>query len=302
VTGLIALEARRLWSRRLTRVLLLLILLGIIAAGIIVFIRSNRDLASARAEALRQRRSEIDSCIEGQFGPLPGENRPGFDRPAACRKLVGLFVEDPRFHYSSLPEVLLGTSVPAIVLGWVLAASSLGAEWHSGVMTTWLTWEPRRVRVLVAKALGAMLTVLGITVAAQLVLGLALLPAAALRGTMEGVGATWMAEVAGVVGRGAGAAAIMGLLGLGLASLGRNTAAALGAGFVYLAVIENLVRGLRPQWTPWLLTENAARFVAAGPARFLGSRTTLEAAVVVGAYAAAVFVAALVAFRARDIS
>jgi hypothetical protein len=276
VTGLIALEARRLWSRRLTRVLLLLILLGIIVAGVIVFIRSNRDLASARAEALRQRRSEINSCIEGQFGPLPGENRPGFDRPAACRRLVGLFVEDPRFHYSSLPEVLLGTSVPAIVLGWVLAASSLGAEWHSGVMTTWLTWE--------------------------LVLGLALLPAAALRGTTEGVGATWMAEVAGVVGRGAGAAAIMGLLGLGLASLGRNTAAALGAGFVYLAVIENLVRGLRPQWTPWLLTENAARFVAAGPAGFLGSRTTLEAAVVVGAYAAAVFVAALVAFRARDIS
>ena len=36
------------------------------------------------------------------------------------------------------------------------------------------------------------------------------------------------------------------LLGFGLTNLVRNTGAALGIGFVYLAIVENAVRALRP--------------------------------------------------------
>jgi hypothetical protein len=169
-------------------------------------------------------------------------------------------------------------------------------------MATWLTWEPRRNRVLVAKAVAAMATAFGLTVVLQLLLGVALLPAAIFRGSMSGVDSTWSLEVAGALARGATAAALMALLGLSLAGLGRNTAAALGAGFVYLAVVENLVRGLRPQWMPWLLTDNAARFVAAGPPGFPTGRTTTESAILVVVYAAALFGAALVAFRTRDVT
>jgi hypothetical protein len=302
VIALFALEVRRFLARRLLRVLVALSLLGIVVAGVIVFVQSDRDLAAARALALQRQQREIQNCLDGHFGPLPGEGDPGFDRRAACEEVVGLFVEDPRFHLSSLPGIFLGTSVPLIILAWVLAASFVGAEWHAGTITTWLTWEPRRVRLLIAKALAAMVCAIGITFLLQLVLGLALVPAAAVRGTMEGVGASWAGDVAAVIGRGAVAAALVALLGLSLAGLGRNTAAALGAGFVYLAVVENLVRGLRPQWTPWLLTDNAARFVAAGPPGFLPGRTTLGAAVVVASYTAAVFAAALLLFRARDVT
>jgi hypothetical protein len=119
---------------------------------------------------------------------------------------------------------------------------------------------------------------------------------------MAGVDSAWAIEVAAVLARGATAAALMALLGLSLAGLGRNTAAALGAGFFYLAVVENLVRGLRPQWTPWLLTDNAARFVVASPAGLLPGRTTIESALLVAAYAVAIFGAALVAFRTRDVT
>jgi ABC-type transport system involved in multi-copper enzyme maturation permease subunit len=233
---------------------------------------------------------------------LPGEGEPGFDRRATCEELVGVSTQDPRFHLARLPDIFLGTSVPAIILAWVLAASFLGAEWHSGNMTTWLTWEPRRTRVLVAKAVAAMATAFGLVVALQLLLGVALLPAAIFRGSLSGVDSSWAVEVAGALARGAAAAALMALLGLSLASLGRNTAAALGAGFVYLAVVENLVRGLRPQWMPWLLTENTARFVVAGPAGLSIGRTPIESALVVAAYAAALFLAALVAFRTRDVT
>jgi hypothetical protein len=273
-----------------------------VVAGVVVFVRSHRDLAGARAQALEQQRSEIESCMSGNFGPLPGEGQPGFDRRATCEELTGVSTQDPRFHLARLPDIFLGTSVPAIILAWVLAASFLGAEWHSGTMTTWLTWEPRRTRVLVAKAVAAMATAFGLTVALELLLGVALLPAAIFRGSMSGVDSSWALEVAGALARAAIAAALMALLGLSLAGLGRNTAAALGAGFVYLAVVENLVRGLRPQWMPWLLTENTARFVVAGPAGLSIGRTPIESALVVAAYAGALFLAALVAFRTRDVT
>jgi ABC-2 family transporter len=302
MSALLVLEARRMLARRLTRVLLALVVLGIVVAAVVVFVRSHRDLAGARAHALEQQRSEIESCMSGEFGPLPGEGEPGFDRRATCEELVGVSTQDPRFHLAHLPEIFLGTSVPAIILAWVLAASFLGAEWHSGTMTTWLTWEPRRTRVLVAKAVAAMATAFGLTVALQLFLGVALVPAAIFRGSTSGVNSSWLLEVAGALARGATAAALMALLGLSLAGLGRNTAAALGAGFVYLAVVENLVRGLRPQWMPWLLTENTARFVVAGPAELSIGRTPIESALLVATYAGALFIAALVAFQTRDVT
>jgi hypothetical protein len=47
-----------------------------------------------------------------------------------------------------------------------------------------------------------------------------------------------------------------------VAAVGRHTAAALGAVFIYTAVLEGLVRGFRPQWTPWLLGDNIVAFIS----------------------------------------
>jgi len=44
----------------------------------------------------------------------------------------------------------------------------------------------------------------------------------------------------------------------------RNTGAALGVAFVWLAVVENVVRVVRPAWQEWLLTDNAAALVLRG--------------------------------------
>jgi len=58
-------------------------------------------------------------------------------------------------------------------------------------------------------------------------------------------------------------------------------------GFGYLVIIENLVRGLRPQWTPWLLTDNAGLFIIDSPIDFpLLARSTLEAGLYLAAVAA----------------
>jgi hypothetical protein len=57
---------------------------------------------------------------------------------------------------------------------------------------------------------------------------------------------------------------IAALLAFGLTNLVRNTGAALGIAFVYLIIVESAVRGLRPMWQPWLLTDNAAALVQQG--------------------------------------
>jgi hypothetical protein len=57
------------------------------------------------------------------------------------------------------------------------------------------------------------------------------------------------------------------LVGFGLANLVRNTGAALGAGFVYFAVVETAVRVLRPTWQPWLLSNDAVALMYPGGLR-----------------------------------
>jgi hypothetical protein len=91
--------------------------------------------------------------------------------------------------------------------------------------------------------------------------------------------------------------------GFGLASVGRNTAVALGVGFGYIVVVENLVRGLRPQWTPWLLTDNAGLFVMDSPIEFpLLRRSTIEAGLYLATVGATLLLAAGALFRTRDVN
>jgi len=73
-----------------------------------------------------------------------------------------------------LPDVLLGTSLILVSVGWMLGASAIGADWHAGHLTTILTWEPRRGRVLFAKIAAALTGVFVLSLLIQALLGVAL--------------------------------------------------------------------------------------------------------------------------------
>jgi hypothetical protein len=92
-------------------------------------------------------------------------------------------------------------------------------------------------------------------------------------------------------------------MGLSIATLGRNTAAALGIAFGYLAIVEPAIRGLRPSWSPWLLGDNVIVVITNQTQNTpLVGRSTLEAATLVACYTLALLAAALFAFRRRDIT
>jgi ABC-type transport system involved in multi-copper enzyme maturation permease subunit len=202
-----------------------------------------------------------------------------------------------------LPDVLMGTSLVLVSVAWVLGASAIGADWHAGHVTTILTWEPRRGRVMLAKIVASLTSVFVVSLTIQALLGAALAVAAAGAGSTTGADAAWLAESAGVALRVALLSTIFAGFGFGLASAGRNTAVALGVGFGYLVIVENLVRGLRPQWTPWLLTDNAGLFIVDSPIDFpILGRSTVGAGLYLAAVGAVLLLAASGLFRTRDVN
>ena len=180
-----------------------------------------------------------------------------------CRDYAGEETQYMPSHLAlvDLPAILEGVSPLTSILGLVIGASVVASSWQTGTIGTIFTWEPRRMRWFAARLLVLGIGVFAITIAIVAFLSAALAIAAALRGSTvltEG----WWVVVAGTGLRVAGAAAIAALIGGALAAVGRHTAAALGVLFVWVAVLEGIVRALRPLWTPWLLGDNLATFLS----------------------------------------
>jgi hypothetical protein len=252
---LLAVEFRRLFQRRLVRFLGVLLALGMVIAGVLVFANGPED-----------------------------------------------------FGLHSYDNVFGGTTAPIALAAWVVGASFVGAEWHAGTMAATLTWEPRRLRLLLAKAAAVILFTFVGTIVVQAVLGLVLAPAA-LRfepGGFTCVGCgpeeSWFSSAAVIVLRGATVSAVLAALGFGLASIGRNTAASVGVGFGYLLVVEGLLAALVDWLRPVLITPNAIIFVSGTPIGDVGLDSPGAAGMLLGLYGVAAVLAALVLFRTRDVT
>ncbi|MEA2507008.1 MAG: hypothetical protein QOH48_1626 [Actinomycetota bacterium] len=212
------------------------------------------------------------------------------------------------FNVVDINNVFQGVSAPLTILGIALAASFTGAEWSAGTMTTLLTWEPRRGRVYVAKMVAAAIFTFVSAIVLQIVLGLALLPSGLAHGSSVGVDAHWFWTAASSASRGAIVAVLGAAIGLAIASLARNTTAAVLVAFFYLFVLENLIQGLKPQWSGWLFSENAGIFIL-GPkaANHSGNgvivgHSSLQALLVLCAYAGVVTAVSVALFLRRDVT
>lgn len=264
MSGLVRSEALRLWSRRMLRALAVLAVLGIVVACTIVAIQARGTSDAALAQ--------------------------GFD--------------DGRPRLADLADILKGTSFILVAIGLSVGASSVGADWQQGTMATLLTWEPRRVRVFVVRLLVIAVAVAALTVALLSLLSLGLALVAATRGSTAGVEGPWLRGVVGTIGRIALVSALTAVLGAAIAGIGRHTAAALGAVFVYLAVVESLLRGLVPRWIPNMLSTGMVILIdgrAQDPGN--GDIVSVERALVTLLLYAGVLAAVAVGmFRTRDVT
>lgn len=299
--SLISSELLRIWSRRVTRVLTLLALVGIAIGVTIAAVKSNRPSAAQLALDRTRYERDLQRCLSGRL-VAPDQLPPGTTLAGFCRTNIRRENYDSgnQLRLTALPGILKGSAFALIVVGLVIGASSVGAEWQHGTMATLLTWEPRRVRVLLTRAAVVTIAVTILALALLIALGLGLIAVAALHGTTEGA---WLRETAGTAIRIAITAGVASALGLAIATIGRNTAAALGAVFVYLAIVESLLRSLIPRLTPSMLGTNLIVFVDGRPGNPGTSTISVgRAALTLAIYAIGLFIVALAFFRARDVT
>jgi ABC-2 type transport system permease protein len=310
MTRLVRAELRRIAARRLVRVTLLLCAIAIVLGGCVAFATTG-SLSEAKfdqrvrvAQAQQDaQEAQVSACLRAH-GISDGDRGQISDQIAtACfpaTQLTG--AHDPRFHRARLKNLLQGTAGVVAIIGWALGASLVGAEFASRGMTTTLTWETRRLHVIGAKAAVVVSMVAAFAALALIAVSLALLPALMFHGAPVRADDPSFATVAGVIVRGAALAALASGMGFAIAGLGRNTAAALGAGFAYIIVLENILGNSLRGWRRWLLLGNAIVFLAGREGVDVPGRSVLGAGLFLAAVTATLLIAAAGVFKTRDVA
>ncbi len=261
-------EIRRALSRRLVRVLIALAVLGVGVIALLVFLDSEPGSPSQfRLTQLWLSQAEA--------------TRRGVHRDAILRL----------------------TTIPFVMMGVVGGASFIGAEYRAGTITTLLTWEPRRLRVLGAKLAAAALVAASVYLVVQALLVAALALVAQAGGSTAGADAAFWTGVVELLTRGAVLTAAVVLVSACIATVGRNTSAALGVCFGYVIAVEATLARLRPGWMQWFLVPNAVAFANGEPLELPDQTISVAHGMwVLGVYLVVLLVAALVVFRRRDVT
>lgn len=176
----------------------------------------------------------------------------------------------PKNVFSELmPTLLQGLSYLLVAMAFLIGASFLGAEFSSGAIGNWLTFEPRRMRVYGSKLAGAGigLAPVAVVITAVMVFGTYLI-IDRLGITAGTTGKVWgnLAETSGrIVLVTAMGAVLGGVVGLLL----RHTAAAIGVVMAYLVLVEGVFGGFLTQVQPWLIRLNFDAFVLHGTSYYV---------------------------------
>ena len=191
-----------------------------------------------------------------------------------------------------------------LLLGAAFAGAAVaGGEWRAGTITTVLTWEPRRVRLHLPRTAACGIIAFLVGVGLQVFFLACFLPAAIANGSTAGTNAQWWADLVLVITRTALLTSVAAMVAAALATLGRNTTFALAVLFAWMAVIEGVVRGMRPEWAGYLWAENIATVVPWAQMKSVQfTRSPLLALGTIVVYAVVIIGVATLVFRRRDIS
>jgi len=248
-------ELRRLFKRRVTRIFLTLTVVGLAVFPVAFAITSEaatperraaaeaeaqRHLAQATAEHRRivaeceAARSRGETGLEERYGPNCGADfAPQPEWYSAEAYLP--------YEFNFRDEFPISLSVLAAILAmvaFVIGASFIGAEWHSGGMTNLLLWRPRRVPVLLTK-LGVLVgSMLGVAAVIGALWTLAFWAIGRFDGRLGVLTPGVWQSFALTGARGVTLVLLAATVGFCLASIGRHTAMALGVGIGAIVVSE----------------------------------------------------------------
>ncbi|MCZ7420528.1 MULTISPECIES: ABC transporter permease [unclassified Micromonospora] len=252
--NLIRAELERLGARRFVQLMIVLLMLAFGVTAATTLAGSHQPSAVELAEAQRQAAANLrglelehERCLARDRGqPFPGDE--GFYLPEDCSELdpalrdrlpVAADYLTGVFTFTRQAEPLLYFLVAYLVLfGFLVGASYIGADLNSGGVVNLLLWRPRRLTVLGAKLgtlLGAVLTV---SVLASLTYLVTFWVIAQVAGYPGPTNTAFWADLGAIWGRGLTLVLLAAATGFAIATMGRHTAAALGAVAAYLVVWE----------------------------------------------------------------
>lgn len=274
-------ELRRLFSRRLTTIALLG---ALVITGLMLFfayqgakplsaaeVTSNRtQFDSAHQEWVTNGDQQMADCLKAQSDAKKADPNANFRCDSMEPKLEDWGRQPAKFA-ELMPGALMSWSYVLAAVAFLVGAGFVSAEFSSGSMANWLTFQPRRMRVYASK-LGAA--------------GLGLFPVAvALLGLLTG--GVWLivrhfsptavttAKVWGDLGWMGGRAValtlVAALAGAALGTLLRHTAAVIGVALGYLILAEAVFGSALKAAQPWLLGSNIMGWLQHGTTYFIDS-------------------------------
>jgi ABC-2 type transport system permease protein len=266
-------ELHRLSARRFVRAAIILAIIGYAVMFVLLWTKHSRsdaaDLRQATAQRdrqLAQFQADYADCIKQ--APADQASLQCGDEPTTDGFDPSQYLKKHPLRPDQLDGIAEAIGVGTAALGFVIAATFVGAEWSTRNLVAWLFFEPRRLRLMLAKLLAvlsatlliAVLAQLGFAVGARILLHHRGLPI----GTLDPPDRHFWTHFAQVQTRAAVLVVATALLGFGLANLIRNTAAAFGISFLYFAVAESLLRNFRASWQPYLFTDNVGAWISHG--------------------------------------
>ncbi|SCE85894.1 ABC transporter permease subunit [Micromonospora chokoriensis] len=252
-------ELRRLTKRRFTRYMTLLGLVVLAAVVVGVFFTNQKIDATQLARAERQadqqyqeqvRWSEQEraECEKAKTAGTPSDRR----FPDDCSVITAppreqieaeWFLPSTFNFRETFDETLIPFAAILALVGFVIGASFVGAEWSTGGMMNLLLWRPKRLTVLLTKLAALLTGILAVTLPAAVLWFAGFWAVATFRGSTDKVtsGVIQSAILTGV--RGVALVLVLTTIGFALASLGRHTAMALG-GVVAVMVVGQFGLGI----------------------------------------------------------
>ena len=259
-------ELRRLFTRRLTWIVLFgaVAFTGMMLFGIYQQAKplSGQELASQRAHFDQAHQSweingaqQLEDCLQQQA--IAQKNDPAIDY--RCNDM------EPKWENwgkervgfaNSMYSILLSWSYLMAFIGFLIGAGFVAAEFSSGSMGNWLTFEPRRMRVYASKLTAVGLGLVPAIVAlVGLLIGGVWLITAKYGSTGETPAAVW-SDLGFMAGRSTALAVIAAIVGAAMGMLLRHTAAVLGIAMGYLIFVELIFSRMFESARPWLLQIN----------------------------------------------
>jgi ABC-2 type transport system permease protein len=277
-------ELRRLFSRRLTSIA---ILGALVIAGLLLFgsYQSAKPLTGAE---LGQQRAQFDQAHKDWVANGEQQRKDCLATLTEAQKTDPKSVNpcnqmEPRWANWGKPVAKFSEVMPGVLrdgsylltfVSFLAGAGFVAAEFSSGSIASWLTFEPRRLRVYSSKlgAAGLGLLPLAVALLALLTAGAWLIVGhfASTAGTTPKV---W-GNLAQIGGRATALAVAGALTGAAMGVLFRHTAAVLGVAVGYLVLVEGIFGQALQGSQPWLLRLNFNAWLQHGTKYYISSCTT----------------------------